>query len=96
MTAAEYSHENSRGAARASDPLAVKGQFARSTRLCVKALRLYGEVGVNGLARIDASGGYRFPRTGRLREAERARRLRALDLPPAEARQRPAGFRVDR
>ena len=76
--------------------LRSKGSSPAPPCLCVKALRLYGEVGVNGLARINASGDYRFPRTGRLREAERARRLRALDLPPAEARQRPAGFRVDR
>jgi len=38
------------------------GEFARRTRLSLKALRLYDELGVLVPARVDQASGYRYAR----------------------------------
>jgi DNA-binding transcriptional MerR regulator len=59
------------------------GEFARRSRLSVKALRLYDELGVLTPARVDRSSGYRYYDVAQLDDARLVAMLRQLDLPLA-------------
>ena len=57
------------------------GEFARRSRLSVKALRLYDELGVLTPARVDRSTGYRYYDVAQLEAARLVAMLRQIDLP---------------
>jgi len=57
------------------------GQFARMTRLSVKALRLYHEIGLLPPAHVDAGSGYRYYEREQANQAEVIRILRSVDMP---------------
>jgi DNA-binding transcriptional MerR regulator len=57
------------------------GEFARRSRLSLKALRLYDERGVLVPARVDHASGYRYYDTAQLDEARLVVMLRQLQLP---------------
>jgi DNA-binding transcriptional MerR regulator len=59
------------------------GEFARRSRLSLKALRLYDERGVLVPSRVDRSSGYRYYGTAQLDEARIVVMLRQLQLPLA-------------
>jgi len=59
------------------------GEFARRSRLSVKALRLYDELGVLVPARVDGSSGYRYYEEAQLDQARLVAMLRRLDVPLA-------------
>jgi DNA-binding transcriptional MerR regulator len=57
------------------------GEFARRSRLSVKALRLYDELGVLVPARVDRASGYRYYVEAQLDQARLVAMLRRLDVP---------------
>jgi DNA-binding transcriptional MerR regulator len=59
------------------------GEFARRSRLSLKALRLYDELGVLVPSRVDQASGYRYYDTAQLDEARLVVMLRQLQLPLA-------------
>jgi DNA-binding transcriptional MerR regulator len=59
------------------------GEFARRSRLSMKALRLYDERGVLVPSRVDQASGYRYYGTAQLEEARLVVMLRELQLPLA-------------
>jgi DNA-binding transcriptional MerR regulator len=59
------------------------GEFARRSRLSLKALRLYDERGVLVPARVDQASGYRYYGTDQLDQARLVVMLRQLQLPLA-------------
>jgi DNA-binding transcriptional MerR regulator len=59
------------------------GEFARRSRLSLKALRLYDERGVLVPARVDQASGYRYYDTAQLERARLVVMLRELQLPLA-------------
>ncbi len=59
------------------------GQFAALTRLSLKALRLYDEIGLLPPARIDPDTGYRYYRLEQAERARLIRLLRAAEMPLA-------------
>jgi len=59
------------------------GEFARRSRLSLKALRLYDERGVLVPSRVDRASGYRYYDTARVDEARLVVMLRQLQLPLA-------------
>ncbi len=59
------------------------GEFARRSRLSLKALRLYDERGVLVPSRVDQESGYRYYGTAQLEEARLVVMLRQLQLPLA-------------
>jgi DNA-binding transcriptional MerR regulator len=59
------------------------GEFARRSRLSLKALRLYDERGVLAPARVDEASGYRYYGTDQLDEARLVVMMRQLQLPLA-------------
>jgi len=59
------------------------GEFARRSRLSLKALRLYDERGVLVPSRVDRASGYRYYDTAQLEEARLVVMLRELQLPLA-------------
>jgi DNA-binding transcriptional MerR regulator len=63
------------------------GEFARRSRLSVKALRLYDELGVLVPARVDEASGYRYYDAAQLEAARFVAMLRQLDLPLAAIRE---------
>ncbi len=63
------------------------GEFARRSRLSVKALRLYDELGVLIPARVDRGTGYRYYDNAQLESAQLVAMLRQLDLPLAAIRE---------
>jgi DNA-binding transcriptional MerR regulator len=63
------------------------GEFARRSRLSIKALRLYGELGVLVPARVDEASGYRYYDVAQLETARLVSMLRQLDLPLAAIRE---------
>lgn len=65
----------------AIDDLVPIGRFAATTRLSVKALRHYHDLGLLVPAVVDASSGYRHYRLGQANRAEAIRTLRSLDVP---------------
>jgi DNA-binding transcriptional MerR regulator len=72
------------------------GEFARRSRLSVKALRLYDEHGVLVPARVDASSGYRYYAGAQLDDARLIAMLRQLDMPLATIKELLALPRPDR
>jgi DNA-binding transcriptional MerR regulator len=63
------------------------GEFARRSRLSLKALRLYDERGVLVPSRVDQASGYRYYDTAQLDEARLVVMLRQLQLPLAAVRE---------
>jgi DNA-binding transcriptional MerR regulator len=63
------------------------GEFARRSRLSVKALRLYDELGVLVPARVDEASGYRYYDVAQLEAARLVSMMRQLDLPLAAIRE---------
>src|SRR3984885_14459492 len=59
------------------------GEFARRSRLSLKALRLYDELGVLVPSRVDQGSGYRYYDAAQLDEARLVVMLRQLQLPLA-------------
>ena len=59
------------------------GEFARRSRLSIKALRLYDELGVLVPARVDEASGYRYYDDAQLEDARLVAMLRQLQLPLA-------------
>ena len=57
------------------------GRFSKMTRLSVKALRLYDEIGLLPPAHVDPSSGYRYYHLGQANRAEAVRILRSVDMP---------------
>ncbi len=57
------------------------GRFSKMTRLSLKALRHYDEIGLLVPAKVDPSSGYRYYRLSQANEAEAIRTLRSLDMP---------------
>jgi DNA-binding transcriptional MerR regulator len=66
--------------------LAPIGRFARLTKLTVKALRLYDELGVLRPAVVDFKTGYRYYSLDQIAVARRIHLLRSLAMPLAEIR----------
>jgi effector-binding domain-containing protein len=66
------------------DDLLPIGRFARATRLSVKALRHYDQLGLLRPAFVDPSSGYRYYRPAQANQAEAIRILRSVDLPLEE------------
>ena len=59
------------------------GEFARRSRLSLKALRLYDERGVLVPSRVDQASGYRYYNVAQVDEARLVGMLRQLQLPLA-------------
>ncbi|MBA3414804.1 MAG: MerR family transcriptional regulator [Chloroflexia bacterium] len=57
------------------------GRFSKICRLSISALRYYDEVGLLRPAAVDPDSSYRYYRLVQVRDAERIRLLRSLDLP---------------
>jgi effector-binding domain-containing protein len=66
------------------DDLLPIGRFAKATRLSVKALRHYDELGLLRPAWVDPSSGYRYYRPAQANQAEAIRILRSVDMPLEE------------
>lgn len=64
-----------------TEQLVPIGRFAAATRLSVKALRHYDEIGLLTPAVVDRSSGYRYYRLGQANQAEAIRVLRGVDMP---------------
>ncbi len=64
--------------------LLTSGEFARQTRLTVKALRIYDEIGLLRPVDVDTSNGYRRYSAGQVRTAQLIKMLRGADLSLAE------------
>jgi DNA-binding transcriptional MerR regulator len=62
------------------------GRFSKMTRLSVKALRLYDEIGLLPPAYVDPSSGYRYYDLGQANRAEAVRILRMVEMPLDEIR----------
>jgi len=62
------------------------GAFARASRLSIKALRLYGDLGLLPPAHVDPETGYRFYHPDQLGPARLIGLLRQLDLPLSDVR----------
>lgn len=62
------------------------GAFARTSRLSIKALRLYDEIGLLPPVCIDPATGYRYYDPGQLERARLVVWLRRLDMPLARIR----------
>lgn len=60
------------------------GEFAQRTRLSVKALRLYDQLGLVTPARVDASSGYRLYSPSQVDDARLVGLLRRIGMPLAE------------
>jgi DNA-binding transcriptional MerR regulator len=63
------------------------GEFARRSRLSLKALRLYDERGVLVPSRVDQTSGYRYYGTAQLDEARLVVMLRQLQVPLAAVKE---------
>jgi effector-binding domain-containing protein len=63
------------------------GRFSTMTRLSVKALRRYDEIGLLVPAEVDRASGYRYYRYDQANRAEAIRILRRLDMPLEEIRE---------
>jgi DNA-binding transcriptional MerR regulator len=63
------------------------GEFARRSRLSLKALRLYDERGVLVPSRVDQGSGYRYYDTAQLDQARLVVMMRQLQLPLAAVRE---------
>lgn len=63
------------------------GTFANMTRLSIKALRLYDQLGLLHPHHVDPQSGYRFYEQSQLARARMIRMLRDMDMPLATIRQ---------
>lgn len=63
------------------------GTFANMTRLSIKALRLYDQLGLLHPHHVDPQSGYRFYEQSQLARARMIRTLRDMDMPLATIRQ---------
>lgn len=63
------------------DQLMPIGRFSNVTRLSVKALRLYDELGLLPPAWVDPSSGYRYYASSQANRAEAVRILRRIEMP---------------
>ena len=63
------------------------GEFARRSRLSVKALRLYDELSVLTPARVDRHSGYRYYDVAQLEDARLIAMLRQLGIPHATVKE---------
>jgi DNA-binding transcriptional MerR regulator len=63
------------------------GEFARRSRLSLRALRLYDERGVLVPSRVDQASGYRYYDTAQLEDARLVVMLRELQLPLAAVKE---------
>jgi DNA-binding transcriptional MerR regulator len=63
------------------------GEFARRSRLSLKALRLYDERGVLVPSRVDQASGYRYYDTAQLDQARLIVMMRQLQLPLAAVKE---------
>ena len=63
------------------------GEFARRSRLSLKALRLYDDRGVLVPSRVDQASGYRYYDTAQVDQARLVVMLRQLQLPLAEIKE---------
>jgi DNA-binding transcriptional MerR regulator len=63
------------------------GEFARRSRLSLRALRLYAERGVLVPSRVDRASGYRYYDTAQLDDARLVVMLRELQLPLAAVKE---------
>jgi effector-binding domain-containing protein len=66
------------------DNLVPIGRFSKMTRLSIKALRLYDELGLLAPAMVDPASGYRYYHPGQANRAEAIRILRQVDMPLEE------------
>jgi DNA-binding transcriptional MerR regulator len=71
------------------------GEFARRSRLSLKALRLYDERGVLVPARVDQASGYRYYDTAQLDQARLVVMMRELQLPLKAVKELLAGDPAD-
>jgi DNA-binding transcriptional MerR regulator len=71
------------------------GEFARRSRLSVKALRLYDELGVLTPARVESNSGYRYYDVAQLDDARLVAMLRQLEFPLATIKELVACDPVD-
>jgi effector-binding domain-containing protein len=62
------------------------GRFSKVTRITVKALRHYDDLGLLRPAVVDPDSGYRYYSMAQALEAERIRLLRSLDMPLDDVR----------
>lgn len=69
------------------EALLTIGAFARTSRLSIKALRLYDEIGLLAPVRTDPSSGYRYYAPEQLERARLVAWLRRLGMPLARIRQ---------
>ena len=69
------------------DELMPIGRFSRMSRLSIKALRVYDEVGLLHPAYVDPATGYRYYRPGQAATARVIATLRSLDMPLAAVRE---------
>ena len=72
--------------ANADEALLTIGAFARTSRLSIKALRLYDESGLLPPVRTDPDTGYRYYDPAQLERARLVAWLRRLDMPLARIR----------
>ena len=63
------------------------GAFANLTRLSIKALRLYDQLGLLQPQWVDPQSGYRFYDVDQLTSARMIRNMRQMDMPLATIRQ---------
>lgn len=63
------------------------GAFAGASRLSLKALRLYAQLGLLKPRHVDEDSGYRYYHVEQLPEARRIRFMRQMDMPLATIRQ---------
>ncbi len=73
-------------AADSAEKSLTTGEFAHQTRLSVKALRIYDEIGLLRPADVDPSNGYRRYSADQVRTAQLIKMLRGADLSLAEIR----------
>lgn len=69
------------------DNLVPIGRFSRMTRLSIKALRRYDEMGLLEPAMVDPTSGYRYYALQQANRAEAIRLLRSVDMPLEEIRE---------
>jgi len=69
-----------------SDSLLTIGAFACASRLSVKALRLYDDLGLLPPTRVDEGNGYRYYSPAQLPDARLISLLRQLNLPLSDIR----------
>ncbi|KAM3114668.1 MerR family transcriptional regulator [Phormidesmis sp. 146-33] len=62
------------------------GSFSSASRLSIKALRLYDQLGILKPSYVDPESSYRYYQTKQLREARLIRMMRQIDIPLATIR----------